>query len=312
MTIPLPAVPLPEHRERLARLVELGYTDLWSLELDAYDAFTPLALAAAWVPEARLGTAIAPVFTRGPAVMAMTAAALANAAPGRFTLGLGTSSPVIVQRWNSIPFEQPVERVRDLVRFLRAALAGERVQARYDTFAVDGFRLSVEVPQPPPILIAALRPTMLRLAGEEGDGAIVNWLSAEDVATVAPYVGGKEIVARIFVIPSSDRGLVRHVGTRTLASYFNVPAYAAFQRWLGRGEALTPMWEAWAAGDRRRATEVIPDAVIDDLIVHGTWSEIRERVDAYVANGVTTPVLSLLTLGDDLADTVERLAPGPA
>src|SRR4051794_37045198 len=121
MTVPLFDLPLAEHRAWLEELLDLGYTDLWSSEADGTDAFTPLALAAAWTPQARLGTAIVPAFTRGPAVLAQTAAALAEAAPGRFVLGIGTSSNVIVQQWNDIPFDEPYKRTRDVVRFLRRA-----------------------------------------------------------------------------------------------------------------------------------------------------------------------------------------------
>ena len=87
-----------------------GYTDVWSAETSGTDAFTPLALASAWEPTLRLGTAIVPVFTRGPALIAMSAAALAAAAPGRFVLGLGASSPVIVGNWNGIAFDEPYRR----------------------------------------------------------------------------------------------------------------------------------------------------------------------------------------------------------
>src|SRR5215213_5303023 len=140
-------------------------------------AHPPLALAAAWAPSLRGGVAIVPAFTRGPALLAQTAASMADAAPGRFALGIGASSPAIVERWNAIPFEHAFQRTRDVLRFLRRALTGEKVAERYDTFEVQGFRLGVVPEQPPPLLVAALRPGMLRLAGDEGDGAIVNWLS---------------------------------------------------------------------------------------------------------------------------------------
>ncbi len=149
--------------------------------------------------------AIVPAFTRGAPTIAQSAAALADAAPGRVALGIGTSSNVIVEKWNGIPFDKPYERVRDVVRFLRVALTGQKVTQTYETFTVDGFRLLLVPEIQPKLLIAALRPGMLRLAGREADGAIINWLAADDVPKVAPYVhqGGpdKEIVARIFVCP---------------------------------------------------------------------------------------------------------------
>src|SRR5438477_6352596 len=213
VTIPFDHVPLPEQREWYAEAAELGYTDLWSSEAGGTDAFTPLALAAAWAPELRLGCAIVPAYTRGPALMAMSVAAMAEAAPGRFAFGIGTSSDVIVGRWNDIPFDEPYKKTRDMVRFLKQALTGEKVDEQYDTFKVRGLRLGRKPPEVPPILVGALRPGMLRLGGREGDGAIINWLSADDVKQVAPEVGAdKEIVARIFVCPTEDVDTARGIG----------------------------------------------------------------------------------------------------
>ena len=309
ITVPFAGVPLHEHREWYEELSGLGYTDVWSAEATGTDGFTPLTLAAAWAPSLRLGVAIAPVFTRGPALLAQTAASLADAAPGRFALGVGASSPVIVERWNGVPFEHAFARTRDTVRFLRAAFAGEKITEQYETFTVQGFRLGIVPEQPPPILVAALRRRMLELAGDEADGAVVNWLSADDVTRVAPFVAGKEIVARIFVVPSSDFDEVRAVAAREITSYLTVDAYARFQEWLGRGPVLQPMWDAWAAGERARALELVPDEVIDELVVWGSPEEIRARVDRYATNGVTTTAPLLLARGDALRDAVRSLAP---
>lgn len=319
MTVPLPGH-LHTHRERLIELADLGYTDIWSAEADGGDAFTPLALAAAWEPRLRLGTAIVPAYTRAPGCMAQCAASLADAAPGRFALGIGSSSNVIVERWNGVPFEQPYHKVRDMVRFLRDAFSGEKVTRQYDTFAIDGFKLGVRPEQPPQILVAALREGMLRLAGREADGAIVNWLSPDDVPTVAGIVreaaGGeeREIVARIFVCPSDRADVVRAGARFAIAAYMNVPVYAAFQEWLGRGETFAGMWEAWKAGDRKAALAAIPDEAVDDLVVHGTPEQCRQRIQAYFDNGVTTSSLAILPLDPELDhwDAVRALAPSAA
>lgn len=319
MTIPFDKVPLHEQRDWIVELADLGYTDVWSAEADGADAFTPLALASVWAPSLRLGTAIVPAFTRGPACLAQSVGSLAQAAPGRFVLGIGTSSDVIVQRWNGIPFEEPYKRVRDLVRFLRVALTGEKVKQDYETFSVNGFRLGVVPEQPVPILLAALREGMLKLAGREADGAIINWLSADDVARVAPIVRQygpnadgteKEIVARIFVAPGVDAETARGFGRFAIAAYLNVPVYAKFHEWLGRGDQLAGMWAKWAEGDRKAALEQIPDAVVDELIVHGPPEACREHVERYVANGVTTPVLAILPFpGVDQRQAMRDLAP---
>jgi probable F420-dependent oxidoreductase len=315
MTIPFDGVPLHAQRDWIVELEDLGYTDVWSAESTGADAFTPLALASVWAPSLRLGTAIVPAFTRGPACMAQSVASLADAAPGRFAFGIGTSSNVIVEGWNGIPFEAPFRQTRDMVRFLRAALAGEKVTMDTDSFAVKGFKLGIRPEQPVPILIAALREGMLRLAGREGDGAIINWLSADDVRTVAPIVQSagagtpKEVVARIFVAPTDDADAVRAMGKYAIAAYLNVPVYAAFHEWLGRGDQLGDMWKLWREGDRKGALAAIPDQVVDDLIVWGTPEACREHVQRYVENGVTTPALALLPFGVDARQALRDLAP---
>ena len=316
MTIPLDRVPLHQHGEVFKELVDLGYSDVWSAESNGADCFTPLALASVHAPSLRLGTAIAPAYNRGPGTLACSVASMADAAPGRFAFGVGSSSNVIVERWNAIPFEEPYKRTRDTVRFLKAALTGEKVVEEYDTFAVNGFRLQLVPETQPAILVAALREGMLRMAGREADGAIINWLSAEDVSEVAKHVadgaGGesREIVARLFVCPSEDRQTVLEQGKFAIAAYLNVPVYRAFHEWLGRSDMLQPMWDAWAEGDRKKALEVMPDEIVDQLIIHGSPDECREHVGRYVANGVTTPALAVLPLaGVDTRQAIRDLAP---
>ena len=318
LTIPLIGAPLPAHRELIAALPSFGYTDVWSAETAGTDAFTPLALASAWEPTMRLGTAIVPVYTRGPALIAMSAAALAAAAPGRFVLGLGASSPVIVGNWNGMAFDEPYRRSRDVLRVVRAALNGERVDGDFDSFTIKRFKLETPPAVVPPVLLAALRPQMLRLAGREADGAILNWLAAHDVPRCVAAIGNDhaDVVARVFVCPTADVDYARNMGRLLLSTYITVPAYAAFHEWLGRGEALRAMHEGWAAGDRSGAAAAIPDEVVDDLVLHGSPERCRAQVQAYVDAGVRTPTIALLptpeaTSPEAVLDLVRRLGATP-
>lgn len=310
ITLPLTGVPLAEHRDLVTSLPDLGYTDAWTAETAGTDAFTPLVLASQWAPSLRLGTAIVPAYTRGPGLLAMQAATVEELAPGNFVLGIGTSSPAIVEKWNGIAFTEPMAKVRDTLRFLRSALAGEKVTESYDTFEVSKFKLERKPATPPRIMLAALRPGMLRLAAAEADGAITNWLSAADVAKVRSVVGPDvELAARIFVCPTEDAEAARGIGRLMISSYLTVPAYAAFHDWLGRKEILAPMHEAWQAGDRKRANELIPDSVVDELVLHGSPESCRDQVQSYVDNGLDTPIIATVPTGDDPAEMVRRLAP---
>ena len=310
ITIPFEGVTLLEHRDWFHRLADLGYTDVWSAEVDGADGFTPLTVAALSEERLNLGVAVTPTFTRGPGLLAMSIAAMAEVADGRFTMGLGASSQPVVERWNGISYEKPYQRTRDVLRFVKRALDGEKIDEVFETFEIHGFKLSRPVINRPPILLGALRPGMLRLAGEEADGAILNWLAASDVAQCRREVGdSKTIAARLFVIPLEDADAARFVARRMISSYLTVNAYAEFHRWLGRGEALTPMWEAWAEGDRKLANEVIPDEVVDELVIHGSYDECREHVGRYIEAGVEIPSIAIVPFGVDLKDAVEGLAP---
>jgi probable F420-dependent oxidoreductase len=301
LSVPLDAFALAEHAEIAREAEQLGYTDAWSFEVDGIDGFSPLAVVG-MATGMRVGIAIANVFTRGPATLAMSAAGLAEIAPGRFCLGVGAGSQPIVEAWNGGRFDRPARRVREMVQFLRAALAGERVVFRGETLAVDGFRLSRPLPHSVPIHVAALRPGMLRLAGEVADGVVLNWLAADDVprsvATVREAAlgagrdpGDIEITARLLVNldppgEAGDAAVRRHV-----TAYLSVPVYRAFHEWLGRAPALQPMWEAWERGDRRAAVAAVPPDIARALILRGSMDDIRAGIARYFDAGVDTAFL---------------------
>ena len=310
LTIPLRDLPLREHGPVLDAAAAAGFTQLWTGEASRGDALTPLAWAAARHPDLALGTAIVSAFTRGPALTAMSAASLAEATRGPVMLGVGSSSSVIVEGWNGVPFERPLTRVRDTVRFLRAALAGERVTFRSDSFAIEGFRLEHPPQRPPSIMVAALRERMLRLAAEESDGVILNWLSEHDVAQVRSVLqdtGRRPAVAvRVFVVVGEDSAAIDVHTRRQTAAYMNVPVYAQFQRWLGRDE-LAPMWGAWSRGDRPAALAAIPDEALRAFFLTGTPAEIAARLIAHRDAGVDHLILDVHAVDGDVSGHLSRI-----
>jgi probable F420-dependent oxidoreductase len=311
LTLPLSGLPVAEQRDLVASLPGLGYTDAWSAELNGVDAFTPLTLASQWAPQLRLGTAIVGVYGRAPVTLAVQAGTMADLAPGKFVMGIGTSSKVAVEQWNGIPFDKPYQRSRDMLLFLREALAGGKVTHQYETFSVDGFRLDPAPKVPPALALAALRPGMVKLAAAEAGIAITNWLAPADVPKVREVAGPDcELVARIFVCPTADTDTARFIGKRMIAAYLTVPVYAAFHQWLGRGEIIEPMLTAWNSGDRKGAVAAIPDSLVDELVIHGPAEECRERVAEYHATGLDTPVIAITPVpGIDLAEAISKLAP---
>jgi probable F420-dependent oxidoreductase len=311
LTLPFQGVALRDHRALIEGAEAVGYDDLWSGETSGPDGFTPLALAAAWTERMRLGTGVVNAFTRGPAVLAQHTAALQDTSGGRFCLGIGSSSNVIVERWNQVPFEKPLTRVRETVEVLRAMLAGER--------GPGGFKLETPPDTPPPIYVAALRGRMLRLGGAIGDGTFVNFLPLSSAPKVIAEIrtgereagkeeGSSDVVCRFFCVPQPvEQGLP--LARWMFSAYATVPVYEAFFRWLGWGDAIDPMVEAWRAGDRQRALEAAPEELIREIFIFGDAEQQKLRLGEYVEAGITTPVLTPICPPEELPAAIDALAP---
>jgi len=304
LTLPLPGLTLADHEGLVKRAEAAGYTDLWTGETAGPDGFTPLALSAAWTERARLGTGIVGVFQRGPALLAQQAAALADASEGRFVLGIGSSSDRIVEGWNGIPFERPLSKVRETLDFLDVALQGERTES--------GFKLEQKPAHRVPIVLAALRGKMLKLAVERTDGAFTNFLPLAGLPKVTAQLQGApegfELLCRFFCIPG-EREQVEPLARFMFSSYITVPVYANFYRWLGYGEQIEPMVQAWEAGDRQAAAAAAPWELIEDMFVFGTPEQMKDRLAAFVAGGITLPILTPIVTPDKLAEAIDALAP---
>jgi probable F420-dependent oxidoreductase len=303
LTVPFSGLPLAAHPDLFRRIEAAGWDDVWTSETAGHDGFTPLALAAANTDRVRLATGVVNPYTRGPALLAQHCAALADASGGRFVLGLGSSSNVIVEKWNGVPFEKPLTRMREAIEGLRPVLAGER--------GAGGFRLETPPAAPVPIVVAALRGKMLGLARELGDGAFTNFLPLGGTGQVKEAFGApdKELVCRFFCFPDSEEAALP-AARRMLVAYATVPVYTAFFRWLGWGERIDAMVAAWEAGDRARALELVPDDLVREVFVFGAPDEQRERLAAFAEGGITTFVLTPVCEPAEVLRYVEGMAPG--
>ncbi len=314
MTVPFVGVALSEHAELYRRAEALGYDDLWSSETpNGTDGFTTLATAIPVTERMRLATGIVNPYTRGPSVLAQTAATMQEASGGRFVLGLGASSDVAVERFNGLEFAKPLTRVREAVEHLRPVLSVPPAKG------YGGLRLERPVTTPVPIVLAALRSRMLGLAGSVADGAFTNFLPLSGLARVVAAhrageaagghaEGSTELVCRFFIIPgSADDGAALARGM--LSVYGSVPVYAEFFRWLGWGEQLEGMIEAARSGDRKRAAELVPAQLIDEIYVLGSPEQIRDRLREFVDGGITTAVLAPICSPEQLPGLLQALAP---
>jgi probable F420-dependent oxidoreductase len=302
LTIPFQGVPLNELPELVRRAEAAGYDSVWTEESVNFDGITPLVVAAQNSERLRLATGIINVFTRGPALLAQTAAALAEVSSGRFVLGLGTSSNVIVENWNGIPFARPVAKTRETVEYLRHVLSGGR--------GAGGFRLARPPAQPVPIVLAALRPAMLRLAAEVADGVFVNLLPLTNAPQVLETFGSsdKEFVCRFFAVSGpEDEALA--LAKRVFVAYATVPVYSEFFRWLGWSDAIDPVVDAWNSGERAHALEVVSEDLIRETFLIGSLEFQRKRLDAFAGAGIDTAVIVPLGSASELVAMIDAFAP---
>lgn len=288
--------------ELARRLEDLGYDDLWSEEATALDGITPLALAAAVTHRVRLVTGVINPYTRGRALLAQTAAALALASDGRFVLGLGSSSKQLVEDVNGISLAAPLAAMERTLDYLAAVFAGNRVEG--------GFRLPVRPDKPVPIVLAALRGRMLTLAAQRADGAFTNFLPLSAVPQVREALGSSrcELSCRVFsFLGDEDDALTR--ACRLFAAYGSSPYYAAFYRWLGLSERVDPMVAAWQAGDRRRALELVPVDLVREIFLLGPLEFQRERLDRLHRGGIDTTVLAFYGTPPQVDLAISAFAP---
>ena len=306
MSLPVP----PDSRTSLdwaARAEDLGYESIWIAETGGPDPYVLAALASQVTKKARLGTAVSPIYFRTPPTIAALAGTVAQMAPGRFVLGLGTSSHAMVEGWHGQKFEKPVTRMRETVAVVRAMLGGEKIKLEGKTVRTSGFRLLAPPPQPVPIYVGALRPPMLEVAGEVGDGVIVNLFPPEALPKMLAHVAvgarragkdphGFEVVCRHQVMITDDKDSARNIFRGALTGYFATPVYNKFAAWYGFEEEAAMIETGFRTGDRALTRKGMTDRLVDALAIFGSLEECRERIAEYASAGVTTAVISPMAM----------------
>lgn len=313
VTLPVPGLTARDSLVLVQRARNLGYRAAWGSEVDGPDAFTLLGAVAA-TTDLDLGVAVVPVQTRTPFVLGMTAVSLAQLSGGRFTLGVGASSEVLVQRFGGQPFDKPLTHVREVVEALRPILNGERSSFDGEYVHIGGYKHPTPPPAPVPLYIGSLNPRSLRLCGELGDGLCINQVAPKHVPAMLDEVragakaAGREIpdpfpcVARLFCLVTDDAAGAREMVKMVFAPYVATSVYNRFYAWMGYTEAAARIAEAAKTRDKAAMTEAFTDEMARDLFVIGTADEVVARLREYVDAGVTVPVIAPLAMGTDQAE----------
>ncbi len=297
------AMPLPEFPAIAREAEQRGYRTAWVGEASGSEAIVLSTLIATHTQTLKIANGVIPVQTRTPIVYGQAAATLAHLAPGRFALGLGLSSEIIVGQWHGLPFSPSIQQMREAVQIIRMAAAGERVNFEGKFYRLKNFRLAIPAPSPlPRIYLAALGPRMCDLAGEVADGGLLNWIPPAAVPASVRHVengakragrslGDVDVAVYVRTCVTDEPAPARETLARDITGYAIVSVYARFFEECGFAEEVEAVNRAWKAGDRAGAVKGISERVLHGLGAVGTAEACREQIAAFARRGATPVVL---------------------
>jgi len=290
-------------REIARSAEDLGFSSFWTVEATGTDAFTLLGSVSAVAPRLDLGTGIIPIQLRAPTLTAMTATTLQALSPDQNVwLGLGVSAPAILKQHGESPVQRPIKMMREYVALLRECLSGETVTFEGDFWQVKRFRLAMRVGEAKPkIVMAALNPQMLKLAGEIADGVLLNYLPASHVATSVAKIreGGNAKIFAYVHAAVGDLAVSAKSARKDLFNYAMADSYANMFKQAGFSDEIEDIRARHAARDREGALAAISERMIQAIDFIGSEAGVTDFVKSYVDAGVEHPVLMPLPWGDD-------------
>lgn len=321
LAISLPLAGLdPADGIELARQAEgWGYRSCWLSEVQGPDAFTQAGALAA-TTDLDLGIAVVPVQTRTPMVLGMTAVTLSQLTGGRFTLGVGASSELIVESWAGQPFDAPLTHVRETVEALRPLLRGERASYDGRFVRIQGYRPHATPAEPVPLWVGALNPRSLRQAGAIADGLCLNQFGPQHVSGLLDHVregaaeAGRDlrlgeaegfgVMARLFCAITDDVAAVRPLVKAIFAPYIATSVYNRYYRGLGYEEEAEGVAAAAEDGDRDAMAAAISDRLVDEVFVLGDAANVAGRIHEYLEAGISVASIQpMVATADDAAAT---------
>jgi alkanesulfonate monooxygenase SsuD/methylene tetrahydromethanopterin reductase-like flavin-dependent oxidoreductase (luciferase family) len=279
-----------------------GFRTAWFPEITFADSFGPATAAALQTERIGIATGVVGVWSRSAVTMALQAATLQQLSNGRLLLGLGVQARGYVEAWHDQRYEKPVTAMRDFITILRRAFAGELVTHEGQVFSVRNFHLDMDLPSPPRITIAANGPKMIELAGEIADGMIGWFQSLEYVrdVTMPALRRGAERAGRSLddfeatvgfpaVVTKDDSGIELAKGQAMMyaTALGSAPAYLESARAAGFGDVAESIGERVQAGDLHGAVKLVPDEMVDSLLMAGSADRVLTRIEAYRNAGLS-------------------------
>lgn len=311
------------------RADQLGYHRLWVSEAYGFESFGLLGAIAARTSRIQLATGIVNVFSRSPATLAQAALTIDALSGGRFGLGLGSSGPGVITGWHGMPYERPLDRIRDYVNIVRITLRRERV--RYDGPVVTvngGLRIMPEpVRSQVPIYLGAISRRGMMLAAEVADGWLPNHFAIRHFADVMRPALSDGLAAagrsredlevipyHVPVIVTEHRAAGLDVDKARLALYIGGMGTAdknyykdLYERY-GYAPEAAEIQRLYRAGDRKAATAAVTDAMAAEGAIVGTLDQCRTRLSEYAAAGIGEVAVSIKSVSGTRESVLRSLA----
>jgi len=283
---------------------ESGFHSVWVPEGWSKEAFTILAAISQSTERVQLATGIVNIYSRSPALIAMSVATLDEASEGRAILGLGVSTREIVEDWHGLPYERPMQRASEYVSIIRTILAHETVSFDGKFFHLRRFKLGFRPFRSRiPIFLAALGPRIASLAGELADGVLLFLQPIHNLDEIGRRIGEgakraskrmEEIaVAQAIPVCASERADEARDSVRKIIAYY-VGGARVYNRLLSRtgfAKEAALIQRAWKEGRGEKALRLVTDDMVDSVAAAGTAQDAIRGVRRFIDAGVGLPVL---------------------
>jgi F420-dependent oxidoreductase-like protein len=317
----------------LAAYESAGLEIVFVPEAYSFDAVSQMGFIAARTSSLQIASGILPIYSRTPALTAMTAAGLDFVSGGRFTLGLGTSGPQVIEGWHGVPYDAPIGRTREVVEICRAVWRRDRLEyhGRHYTLPYPGGThlgkplklINHPVRERIPVVIAALGPKNVALAAEIAEGwqpifyfpekasAIWGENLAEGTAKRPAELGPLDVIAAGPLMIGEDVAHMRDLARPVFALYIGGMGakdknfYNDLAIRCGYEKEAKEIQEAYLAGRKDEAAALVPTELLEKTSLIGPEGYVRERLAAYREAGVTT--LNVTPLASTLAERIAQI-----
>ncbi len=304
---------------RVLAAEELGFEVAGFPQIAGRDALAAIASIGAKTSRIRLATGIVPIWTRTPVTMAQEAGTIAEATGGRFMLGIGTGHANLVESWHGTSFRKPVRAMRDYLTILRALFRDASVSHDGEVFSSYFGFLGFRPPADVPILVGALGPRMLQLAGELADGVIL-WMSSPqhlknvvlpNLAIGAERAGRSvadlEVLPCLFAAPGPDRPSARDAVRRQMFPYLQLPFYRDMLIASGFGADVAGYDQGLGNGSLPEALAALSDTMIDGIAATGSPDDVAVTLQSLVDAGATMPGVGVVGGYEGYEGAIESL-----